>query len=454
MGEQSVLAKTKKEKQTKQNGQKGRSGLIIAVVILAAVLAAVATVLIILLVSRGQEQSGEDKPDDNNTAIVEDGKKEKTSDDNPSIIAPSGENGQIGDHVRGKRDSKVAIIEYADMQCPGCAQMAPKMERIYEKYKDEVVFIYRHYPIAGHQNAVSAAIAVEAAGRQGFYWEMLNAVFDNRVDWISLSGTRLTDAYVKIFEKVSKGKKSDAEQFKLDLSDKKLEKKVQSDKEHGRKDKISATPTIIVNGKEVDFDDYGRDIETTIKEAIDGALESSKQERFQELYSEYQSRLDKQGNEYSKKYFKTFAKYMDKVKSFDGDYRQLEKRDYLVGDGKEVSGVDYAAYYIGFLPNGKIFDSSFDNIDSPTKLKSPLNGSTSMIEGWLEGIKGMRYGGVREITMPSSMGYGENETGGIPANSTLRFIVMIIEKPAKLKVSDELEELAVDLYGISLLDNQ
>ena len=199
------------------------------------------------------------------TEVVKNKDNDRLSEwSNPSILAT--------DHVRGKRDSDVVVVEYADPQCPGCASMMPKMNAIYEKYKDRVAFVYRHYPIAMHQNAVSAAVAIEAAGEQGYFWEMLGAVFDNRADWIYESGNGLADAYVEIFEDIA-GSKGDSKKFRNDLSSNKLKAKVEADKKHGQNDDISATPTIIVNGKQIDF--YtSSDVQKIIEDAIELALKN------------------------------------------------------------------------------------------------------------------------------------------------------------------------------------
>ena len=199
------------------------------------------------------------------TEVVKNKDNDRLSEwNNPSILAT--------DHVRGKRDSDVVVVEYADPQCPGCASMMPKMNAIYEKYKDRVAFVYRHYPIAMHQNAVSAAVAIEAAGEQGYFWEMLDAVFDNRADWIYESGNGLADAYVEIFEDIA-ASKGDSKKFRNDLSSNKLKVKVEADKKHGQNDDISATPTIIVNGKQIDFYTSG-DAQKTIEDAIESALKN------------------------------------------------------------------------------------------------------------------------------------------------------------------------------------
>lgn len=198
------------------------------------------------------------------------------------------------------------------------------------------------------------------------------------------------------------------------------------------------------------------------------AISEEKQTRFSELYAEFQSRQDEQAKELSGKYFDTFKQYRQNVKAYNAaDVNTLQIRDIVTGTGREISSTadsegnitaydtDYAAYYIGWLSDETIFDSSYDSNDSPASLKSPLRGSSQMIQGWLEGIEGMRIGGIREITIPSVLGYGTTDQGNIPANSPLKFIIMLIEKPAALDVSDELEQLGQELYGgYSIRDNQ
>lgn len=198
------------------------------------------------------------------------------------------------------------------------------------------------------------------------------------------------------------------------------------------------------------------------------ALTEEKQNRFSELYAEFQARQDEQAQELSGKYFETFKTYRQNVKAYNAaSVNTLQIRDLVEGTGRQISSTvdadgnataydtNYAAYYIGWLSDETIFDSSFNSNDEPTALKSPLRGSEGMIQGWLEGIEGMKIGGIREITIPSVMGYGSTEQGSIPADSPLKFIIMLIEKPAALEVSDELENLGQELYGgYSIRQNQ
>lgn len=255
-----------------QEKKKTPVGAIIAIVAFIVAIAAAAIVLLLVL----PKDNNSDEKTEKNSSVEEKGEEKKpepvvdNTNDNPGIIKPSVSNGNIGDHVRGKRDSSVLVVEYADPQCPGCAMMMPVMDEIYEEYKDKVAFVYRHFPIASHQNAVSAAIAIEAAGKQGYYWEMLSAMFDRRAEWIPKSGNSLTAAYMSIFKTVSNNK-GNMEQFRSGLNNAELKTKVSFDKSKGYEDDLYATPTIIVNGEEVDIMS-AENIKVAIEEKIDEAL--------------------------------------------------------------------------------------------------------------------------------------------------------------------------------------
>ena len=159
---------------------------------------------------------------------------------------------------------------------------------------------------------------------------------------------------------------------------------------------------------------------------------------YQANYKAYQAKVDVQASELSTQYYATFSPYGSKVGTFDlNSVKDLVKTDLVVGDGEEITGTtQFAAYYIGWNPKGKIFDQSIDATTS--KLKAPLAIATgldqaSLISGWIEGMKGMKIGGVRELTIPSDKAYGETGQGDdIPANTPLKFVVMAIPAPATI----------------------
>lgn len=95
------------------------------------------------------------------------------------------------------------------------------------------------------------------------------------------------------------------------------------------------------------------------------------------------------------------------------------------GDGAEVAaGGLVTIYYTGFLWDGKTFDSSFNHGDGPTTLSLG-----SVIDGWKYGLPGSKVGDRVLLIVPPEYGYGAAEQGSIPANSTLIFVVDIVDVP-------------------------
>jgi len=161
----------------------------------------------------------------------------------------SDKSGNIGDHVYGKKDSKVVVIEYGDYQCPGCETAYPTLKAVSEKYKDQIAFVFRNFPLTDkHPNAKAAAAAAEAAGLQGKYWEMHNLLYDNQSAWESLDSNKR----VEFFSNYAKELGLNLTTFNEDLTSPKVSQKIAFDQALGRKANVSATPTILVNGKQAD----------------------------------------------------------------------------------------------------------------------------------------------------------------------------------------------------------
>ena len=102
----------------------------------------------------------------------------------------------------------------------------------------------------------------------------------------------------------------------------------------------------------------------------------------------------------------------------------LSITDLVVGDGPEaVKGEVVSVNYRGTLANGKEFDSSYGR----GPFSFPL-GAGRVIQGWDEGVAGMKVGGKRKLVIPPDLAYGERGAGGvIPANATLTFEVELLK---------------------------
>ena len=169
---------------------------------------------------------------------------------------------------------------------------------------------------------------------------------------------------------------------------------------------------------------------------------------------------DEKAAEYEKEYNEVLAKFTEKTKD---DYEKfigyksevkgynetsanedgLKFRDLAVGTGEDVKedGSNYLAYYIGWCADESVFDSSLDNNDNPTGFSRALDPSMGLIEGWTQGVKGMKIGGVRKITIPGELAYGDTMEICGGKNKPLKFIVMAVEKSDSMqKLSGELEE--------------
>ncbi len=94
------------------------------------------------------------------------------------------------------------------------------------------------------------------------------------------------------------------------------------------------------------------------------------------------------------------------------------------GAGDEAKkGDKVSVHYVGTLRDGAKFDSSRDR-DQPFSF---WVGERQVIEGWDEGILGMREGELRRLTIPPALGYGTDAKPGIPAGSTLLFDVELMD---------------------------
>jgi len=106
------------------------------------------------------------------------------------------------------------------------------------------------------------------------------------------------------------------------------------------------------------------------------------------------------------------------------DFESLNIETTKEGEGSEAKDGDtLVVHYEGTLINGSKFDSSFDR-EVPFQF---ILGQGSVIQGWEEGLVGMKVGEERILKIPSKMAYGSYSTGGIPANSGLIFRVELLE---------------------------
>ncbi len=166
------------------------------------------------------------------------------------------------DWAKGAANSKVSLIEYSDFQCPACASYFPIVKQVMERYGNEITFAYRHFPLPQHENAVAAAIAAEASGIQGKFWEMHDLLFENQTEWESLADAQ------PIFTTYATTLGLDLTKFAADSARSELETKVVTSAQQADNAGVSATPTFFLNGKKImprNYDDFSSQIEAILR---------------------------------------------------------------------------------------------------------------------------------------------------------------------------------------------
>lgn len=171
------------------------------------------------------------------------------------------------DHVLGSATVPVTLLEYSDFQCPACESYYPLVTRLYNESSSTMRLVYRHFPLSQHPNAVPAAMASEAAGVQGKFWEMYDQLFTNHADWTELADP--TPVFVGYAAKLG----LNTAEFKADLSSSTLADIINGDQNEGIHIGIDHTPTFFINGKVID-NPQGYE---QFKALIDAAASSSSQ---------------------------------------------------------------------------------------------------------------------------------------------------------------------------------
>ena len=143
-----------------------------------------------------------------------------------------------GAHVRGSDDALVTVVEWASFQCPFSARVQQTLRQLMEAFPGMVRIVFKHNPLPMHEQALPAALAAEAAGRQGKFWEMHDKIWDNQ--------RALTNAN---FTKWAKQLRLDMTKFKRDLADPALADRVVEQQKQAERLQARGTPAFFINGR-------------------------------------------------------------------------------------------------------------------------------------------------------------------------------------------------------------
>ena len=143
-------------------------------------------------------------------------------------------------------DHKVNLVEFLDFECEACRAQFPTMERIREEYEGRINFVVRYFPLSGHANAENAALAVEAASKQGAFEEMYVKMYETQSEWGESQDSK-EDLFVEFARELG----LDDAQFVADVNDPKTAERIAKDQQDGVGLGVQGTPTIFLNDEEL-----------------------------------------------------------------------------------------------------------------------------------------------------------------------------------------------------------
>lgn len=185
-------------------------------------------------------------------------------DDNSANKGSGSTTTAASEHVVGKADSNVTLVEYGDFQCPACKSYYPIVNQIKTEYGDRIKFQFRHFPLVQiHPNAYIGSRAAEAAGKQGKFYEMHDLLYQNQETWSTAKTPATT------LESYATQLQLNLDQFKSDMNGVGVADTINADVKAGQAAGANSTPTFVLNGKKIDKNPQSYE---DFKKLIDEAL--------------------------------------------------------------------------------------------------------------------------------------------------------------------------------------
>ena len=153
------------------------------------------------------------------------------------------------DHIMRYANAPIELVEYGDYECPYCGRAYPIVKNIVELLGRDIKFVFRNFPLSTiHPHAFTAAVATEAAGLQGKFWEMHDIIFENQRN-LDIANIMILADEINL----------DAARFAHDIRQQQLADKVEADFESGLRSGVNRTPTFFINGEKFtgDWSDGG-----------------------------------------------------------------------------------------------------------------------------------------------------------------------------------------------------
>ena len=143
-----------------------------------------------------------------------------------------------GAPAKGPETAPVTIVVFSEFQCPFCARFVPTLKQIEDTYQDKVRIVFKHLPLDIHKDAVGAALAAEAARKQGKFWEYHDRLFADQ--------KRLGPEDLK---QHAKDLQLDLKRFEADMRNEDDKRRIDADVAEAGTLGIGGTPGVFINGR-------------------------------------------------------------------------------------------------------------------------------------------------------------------------------------------------------------
>lgn len=152
--------------------------------------------------------------------------------------------------IKGSKDAKVVIVEFADVNCPSCRAAFKEVEHALAPYGDKIRFAFCHYPAPdkqGHETSVNAALISEVAAEKGMFWKCIATIMDEK----NTERIRTIEGLLAVAEESGLTKEEIVENLSPTtqmgkVHYEKLLRAVADDMDAGKRLQVSSTPTYIV----------------------------------------------------------------------------------------------------------------------------------------------------------------------------------------------------------------
>lgn len=141
---------------------------------------------------------------------------------------------------------KAQLVEFLDFECESCRVAVPLVEELKKDYGDRVTFVNRYFPLPGHRNSGTAALAVEAAAQQGKYEQMYTKMFETQPQW----GEK-QDSQAALFRTYAQELGLDLGKYDAAVADEATKDRIRKDVADGTALGVTGTPTFFLDGEKL-----------------------------------------------------------------------------------------------------------------------------------------------------------------------------------------------------------